>query len=160
MGCRWRYAMKDFSSGLGQRRLLHERDASSRVVDSNKPRRRRHRVCGDRFLEESGGAAREQANPENLVFTCKQISFAMTALALILLLAVTNVDVDAVVVPLSSDVRIFADVGARGELRREGTVTRVKVDIDKIALPSTLGPALNTYVVWAVFARRCFGEPR
>ena len=74
----------------------------------------------------------------------------MSALTLILFLASTTVDLDAVTVPLSSELRISLTLGARGELRREGTVTRIKVDIDKIALPSSLGPALNTYVVWAV----------
>jgi hypothetical protein len=74
----------------------------------------------------------------------------MNTLFLIMLFASTMVDVDAVNVPLSSDVRISLTLGARGELRREGTVTRIKVDVDKIAAPSTLGPGLNTYVVWAI----------
>jgi hypothetical protein len=74
----------------------------------------------------------------------------MNTLFLMLLFASTMVDVDAVNVPLAGDVRTSLTLGARGELRREGTVTRIRVDVDKIAAPSTLGPALNTYVVWAV----------
>jgi len=74
----------------------------------------------------------------------------MSILSLILLLASTMVNVDAATVPLSGDVRLSLTLGARAELRREGTVTRIKIDVDKIAAPSTLGPAMNTYVVWAI----------
>jgi hypothetical protein len=74
----------------------------------------------------------------------------MTVLALVLALAISTVDLDVVSLPFSSDVKAALTPSGRSELRREGTVTRVKIDIDRIAAPSTLGPALNTYVVWAV----------
>ena len=74
----------------------------------------------------------------------------MSILGLLFFLAVTNVDLDAVSVPLSGDVKISLTLGARAELKREGTVTRIKIEIDKIAAPSTHGPAFNTYVVWAI----------
>src|SRR5207249_1842948 len=38
----------------------------------------------------------------------------------------------------------------RSEIKREGTVSQIKIDIDRIPAPKTLDPALNTYVVWAV----------
>jgi hypothetical protein len=74
----------------------------------------------------------------------------MSTLVLLLLFAVTNIDLDMISVPLTNVIRIGLTMGGRGELRREGTVTRIKLDIDKIAGPAALGPALNTYVVWAV----------
>jgi hypothetical protein len=69
-------------------------------------------------------------------------------LALFLLFA--NVDLDIVSVPLSNDLRVPMGQSARADIRREGTVTRVRIDIDKITAPSTLAPVLNTYVVWAI----------
>jgi len=74
----------------------------------------------------------------------------MSFAGLILALFLTNIQLDVVSMPLSGDVRMAMTMGARGELRREGTVSRIKIDIDRIAPPSMLGPALNTYVVWAV----------
>jgi hypothetical protein len=74
----------------------------------------------------------------------------MTVLSLVLALAMSTVDLDVVTLPLSGDVKAALTPSGRIELRREATVTRVKIDIDRVAAPSTLGPALNTYVVWAV----------
>ena len=71
-----------------------------------------------------------------------------TWLALFLLLA--NVDLDIVTLPLSGDVRVPMGQSARADVRREGTVTRVRIDADKVGVPTTWGPVLNTYVVWAV----------
>jgi hypothetical protein len=65
---------------------------------------------------------------------------------LLLLLALT-IELDTVIIPLSGDVKItFAPTG-RGELKREGTVTRVKVDLEQVRPPAA---PFNTYVVWAV----------
>jgi hypothetical protein len=69
---------------------------------------------------------------------------------LFLALAVTTIDLDVVTLPLSNDVRITLAPAGRGDMKREGSVTRIKIEIDRIAAPSTLGPALNTYVVWAI----------
>src|SRR5438270_588821 len=74
----------------------------------------------------------------------------MMILSLVLALALSTVDLDVVTLPLSNDVKAALAPAGRSDLRREGTVTRVKIDIDRVAAPSTLGPALNTYVVWAV----------
>jgi hypothetical protein len=74
----------------------------------------------------------------------------MSILGLVVLLAMSTVDLDVVSVPLSNDIRIALTPLARGELKREGTVTRIKIEIDKIGAPSGLGPAFNTYVVWAI----------
>jgi hypothetical protein len=71
-------------------------------------------------------------------------------LSFILVLALTSVDLDIVSVPLSNDIRIALTPAGRSDLKREGTVTRVKIEIDRLAAPSTLGPAFSTYVVWAI----------
>ena len=74
----------------------------------------------------------------------------MSILSSVLVLALTTVNLDVVTVPLSNEIKIALTPGARSEIRREGTVTRIKIDIDRVAAPSTLGPAFNTYVVWAM----------
>ena len=74
----------------------------------------------------------------------------MNMYPLLFVLALATVDLDVVTVPLSSEIRAVLTPAARTELKREDTVTRVRVEIDKVVAPSTLGPAFNTYVVWAV----------
>src|SRR5262245_4618427 len=74
----------------------------------------------------------------------------MTALSLLLVLALGTVDLDIVTVPLSAELRVVLIPEARAELKREGTTTRVRVEIDRVAAPSSLGPAYSAYVVWAV----------
>jgi hypothetical protein len=78
----------------------------------------------------------------------------MSILSLFLALAVTTVDLDVVTVPLSKEIKGVltsgSPMGARTDIRREGTVTSIKIEIDHVAPPSTLGPTLNTYVVWAI----------
>ncbi len=74
----------------------------------------------------------------------------MMIFALLWTLAIANVDLDAVNLPLASDVKVALNPAGRSELKREGTVTRVRIDIDRVAAPGMYGPAFNTYVVWAV----------
>src|SRR5262245_29862435 len=74
----------------------------------------------------------------------------MNILPLVFVLALTTVDLDIVSVPLSGEIQLALAPAGRGAVKREGTVTRVRVDIDRIAAPSTLGPALHTYVAWAI----------
>jgi hypothetical protein len=74
----------------------------------------------------------------------------MNIAAVLFVLAATTVNLDVVTVPLSNPVRLVFAPGARGDVKRDGAVTRVNIEIDKIAGPSTLGPAMNTYVVWAI----------
>jgi hypothetical protein len=71
-------------------------------------------------------------------------------LSLVFLLAVSNLNLDMIGVPLSNDIRVPMTSGGRLEMRREGTVTRIKLEFDRVAAPSMLGPVYNTYVVWAV----------
>ena len=71
-------------------------------------------------------------------------------LALLLVLVLGNVDVDVVSLPVSNDVRALLAPSGRMDLRREGNVSRVHIDIDRIGAAATLAPAMNTYVVWAI----------
>ena len=84
----------------------------------------------------------------------------MIIASLLLLLAANTIDLDVATIPLTNDVKIAltpAGRVARGraELRREGGLSQVKIEIDSIALPKTLGP-FNTYLVWAVSAEGIF----
>ena len=74
----------------------------------------------------------------------------MTAASLLLVLALTTVDFDIATLPVSGDVRIALAPVGRCELRREGTVSHLKIDIDRVMPASAFGPASNTLVVWAV----------
>ncbi|PYS21265.1 MAG: hypothetical protein DMG11_28235, partial [Acidobacteria bacterium] len=74
----------------------------------------------------------------------------MTMLSLFLLLALTTVDVDIVNLPLDRAVDVNLMPMGKVDIRREGTLTRVKVEVDRLQAPSTLGPGLTTYLVWAV----------
>lgn len=71
-------------------------------------------------------------------------------LALILFLLLGNVDLDIVTLPLSNDIKVALTPAGRVDMRRESTVTRIRVDIDRLSPPSTLSPVMNTYVVWAI----------
>ena len=75
----------------------------------------------------------------------------MNIAALLFVLAAATVDLDVVTVPLSNPVRLVLAPGARGEVQtrrhRHESATSKSISI---AAPSTLGPALNTYVVWAI----------
>jgi hypothetical protein len=71
-------------------------------------------------------------------------------LTLVLFLAVSNLNLDMMSVPLSTDLRVPMISGGRLEMKREGTVTRIRIEMDRVAAPSMHGPVYNTYVVWAV----------
>jgi hypothetical protein len=71
-------------------------------------------------------------------------------LSLVFLLALTNIQLDTVPLPLSTEVRVPLAPAGRADLKREGTITRVRIEIDRVAPPSGMGNALNTYVVWAI----------
>ena len=74
----------------------------------------------------------------------------MTFASLFLFLAASAVDLDIVAVPLTNDVKVVLTPSGRSELKRDGNVSQIKIEIDRIAVPRTLASALNTYVVWAI----------
>jgi hypothetical protein len=73
----------------------------------------------------------------------------MIIASLLLFLAANTVDLDIVTLPLANDIKLVLTPAGRADLKREGTVSQIKIDIDRIASPKTLGP-YNTYVLWAV----------
>lgn len=59
--------------------------------------------------------------------------------------------VDVVVVTVSKGaVSVPLQPSGRAEFKRDATVTRIVVEVDKLPPLSTFGPAMNTYVVWVV----------
>src|SRR5690348_7695062 len=71
-------------------------------------------------------------------------------LSLSLLLAPPKT-INVIVVTLTKGgVTIPLSPAGRADLRRDPTITRINVQIEKLPLPSTFGPAMNSYVVWAV----------
>src|SRR5437870_7694488 len=65
---------------------------------------------------------------------------------LLLLFALTS-QLDTVDLPLNSAVKITFAPSGKAELKREGTVTLIKIEVDQLRPPAA---PLNTYVVWAV----------
>ncbi len=60
------------------------------------------------------------------------------------------VDLSLVTFPSRSDVDVPLSPNGQVEVRRESTLSRVKVEIDRIDSVSSLDPSLRAYVVWAV----------
>jgi hypothetical protein len=67
-----------------------------------------------------------------------------------LLALAISTDVIIVSVPPRGDVSVAVTPTGKVELKRDGNVTRVKLEIDKLRLWSTVGPSVYCYVVWAV----------
>ena len=71
-------------------------------------------------------------------------------LSLFLALALTAVDVDVVHTFFDKAVSVNLMPNGKAELKREGTLTRVRVEVERLLAPSSLGAAFSTYLVWAV----------
>jgi hypothetical protein len=71
-------------------------------------------------------------------------------LSMVLLLALSSADVDIITLPPTNEVRVPLNPPGRADLKREGTVTRIRIEIDRVSPPSSMGPVFYTYVVWAV----------
>jgi hypothetical protein len=74
----------------------------------------------------------------------------MSTISIILALALSTVNMDMVSLPINRDVKVTLTPGGKAELKREGNLTRLRVEIDKLRPPAALGTAFNTYVVWVV----------
>jgi outer membrane protein OmpA-like peptidoglycan-associated protein len=60
------------------------------------------------------------------------------------------IDLSLVTFPPRSNVDVPLSPNGQVEVRREATLSRVKVEIDRIDSVSTLNPSLRAYIVWAV----------
>ncbi len=74
----------------------------------------------------------------------------MMILPLLVTLVMTAVQVDVINVPLERGINAVLTPAGKAELKREGTVTRVKIEVERLQSPAALGPALTTYSVWVV----------
>jgi flagellar motor protein MotB len=74
---------------------------------------------------------------------------ASLAMGLGLLIAAANANV-VVVTLTKGSVTIPLDPSGKAELKRDGTVTRVKIELEHLVPPLVAGPAYNTYVAWSV----------
>jgi hypothetical protein len=73
----------------------------------------------------------------------------MTIGALLLFLLANTINLDIVSLPLTNDMKVALTPAGRAEMKREGNVSQVRIEIEKIAPPASAGP-YNTYVVWAI----------
>src|SRR5689334_14923989 len=74
---------------------------------------------------------------------------ASVTLALSLLFAASTTDVTVFGIS-KGDVTLSLTPTGKAEMKRDGTVTRIKIEFDRAAPPAAAGPAYSTYVVWAV----------
>jgi hypothetical protein len=137
------YTMKDFLEDWGQEGYYTKGMQEARVATSSGKGSWVICVCGNRYDEVPRRSPGQQRHSP-VVFRAVMLA------ALLLVLAATTVDLDVVSLPLSNEVRVPLAPSGRADLKREGTVTRLEIEIDRIAASSALGPALNTYVVWAI----------
>lgn len=71
-------------------------------------------------------------------------------LALLLTLAITTADVVVATLPARGNVTVALSPAGKAELWREGTVTRAKVQVERLPAIGTFGAAANTYIVWSI----------
>ncbi len=76
--------------------------------------------------------------------------FGAFTLLLSLLMAASSADVVVVTVRPRSDVTLPLGSSGKATLKRDATITWVKLELDHVPLPATFGPAFSTYVAWAV----------
>ena len=62
----------------------------------------------------------------------------MLCVSLLLVLAVNAVDVDIVSLPLTNDVKVVLTPAGRGQLKRDGNVSQIRIDIDRITPATSL----------------------
>jgi hypothetical protein len=75
---------------------------------------------------------------------------AALALSASLLLAPAKTFVVTVLTLPKGGVTVPLQPSGRAEMRRDATVTRISIEVDRLHPPSTLGTGLNSYVVWAI----------
>ena len=71
-------------------------------------------------------------------------------LSLFLLLFAQTVEVVIVGLPAKGDVGLELAPAGKADIERTVTVSRVKIEIDRLPPPQNVKPGMNTYVVWTV----------
>jgi hypothetical protein len=62
----------------------------------------------------------------------------------------TSSEVPVINLPGRGAVSLLMTPMGKVDLERLSTLSRIRIEIEKIAMPETLAPAMNTYVVWAI----------
>ncbi len=65
-------------------------------------------------------------------------------------MAAGTVDLVVATIPQKGDVTLPLAPAGKVDLKRDATVTRIRIELERLALPSAAGPAFNTYIAWAV----------
>ena len=71
-------------------------------------------------------------------------------IALTLLSAANTADVVVVTLPAKGDVALTLGANGKVELKRDLTITHIRIELDRLQSPSAMGPAFGTYVAWSV----------
>ncbi len=71
-------------------------------------------------------------------------------IALLLLLAVTTTDIVVVSLPVRGGANVALMPPGKVELRREGTLTTAKIEIERLPPIATLGAGANAFIAWSV----------
>jgi hypothetical protein len=71
-------------------------------------------------------------------------------LQLVLLFAVSTTEITVVTLPAKGGLNLTLMPPGKVDVEREGTVSRVKLEIERIPPAGSHGPGMNTYIVWAV----------
>ncbi len=71
-------------------------------------------------------------------------------IALLLLLALTTTDIVVVSLPVKGDATVALMPSGNAELRREGTITTAKIEIQRLPPIAALGSGANTFIAWSV----------
>lgn len=71
-------------------------------------------------------------------------------IALLLLLALTTTDIVVVSLPVKGDATVALMPSGKAELRRDGTITTAKIEIQRLPPIATLGAGANTFIAWSV----------
>jgi hypothetical protein len=67
-----------------------------------------------------------------------------------LLMAGPPTDVVVVSLPIKGSVSLVLTPSGKADIERNGTLSQIHIEVDKLQDPQKLSPAMNAYVVWAV----------
>jgi hypothetical protein len=68
----------------------------------------------------------------------------------LLVMTAGTTDVIVVSIPTRGDISLTLGPSGKTELKRDGTVTRIRIELDRLAPPSAMGMGFSAYVGWAV----------
>jgi hypothetical protein len=73
-----------------------------------------------------------------------------TIVSLYLLLFAVPAEIVVASLPARGDIELPMMPAGKVEISHSGPFSRVRVEIDRVAPASSLGPAANTYIAWAI----------